>query len=80
MNHWVLVVTAWIGQLFFLYGRRTGARAATLFGALLDIGAVVRLCLQHQWLIAGLTFVVLPLVTSAVLGFWTGTRKNRSRL
>jgi hypothetical protein len=77
---WALVVAAWIGQLLLLYGRRSGARDATVAGAALDIGAVVWLCVRHQWIIAGLTFVVLPLVSAAVIGFWTGSHNNRVKL
>ena len=79
MNPAALVMTAWVGQLLFLHGRRANTRVATIFGAILHIGFVVWLCIQHRWILAAFTCVVLPLLTSA-LGLWTGAKTNHIQM
>lgn len=79
MNIWLLLLIAWIGQLLTLHARRHPNAVVTITGAALDIGAVAWLCVQHRWVLAGFTFVVLPIITAAVLGFWIGYQ-NRFRV
>ena len=80
VNPSVLVMMAWVGQLLLLHGRRANPRVATIFGAILDIAFVVWLCIQHRWILAAFTFAVLPLLASAILGLWTGTRNNHTQM
>lgn len=80
MNPSVLVMLAWAAQLLLLYGRRANIHVTTIFGAILDIAFVVWLCIQHRWILAAFTFAVLPSLTSAILGLWTGTRNNHIQM
>ena len=44
----------------------------TVAGFALDIAAVVWICIQRRWLLAGFTFAILPLLSATVLGLLTG--------
>ena len=76
----MLVFVAWVGQILLLHAKRHPNAIETIGGAVLDIGGVIWLYLQHRWLVAVLTVAVLPIATAAILGYWFGRINNRVKI